>query len=154
MAKERKFSVTQPTIIIWLSSIIAIFFAVLIIVEFLTTPAPHTAITLIVTVFVFIPCAIIILWALMFRIRVTGKTIHVRRLFGIVKYSFKLSDISMVDSVEIQNRMGINYKLTIYTSNGKKVPVETLMVNSQKMIQFINENVELSKIRKTTKMFF
>ena len=58
-----------------------------------------------------------------------------------------------MECITIQTNMGINKKITLRTANGKKVSIETLMVNSDKMMQYLEEYVDASKFRETTKTF-
>ena len=153
MAKNRSFSVTQPPVIPWLSFGIAVFFFILVVIEILLNPAPSTAILVITTLFVFLPCSLLILWASTFRIRVEASAVSVRRCFGLIRYNFDVSEITAVECITIQTNMGINKKITLRTANGKKVSIETLMVNSDKMMQYLEEYVDASKFRETTKTF-
>jgi hypothetical protein len=88
-----------------------------------------------------------------FRIKVEGTTISVRRFFGLINYSFDVTDIALVTCKTVQTQMGQNQNIKLYTSTGKKVPVETLMINSEEMIKFIEENVDETKFRRSFKSF-
>lgn len=147
----KSFTVTQPRILIWLSLLLMGFFVLVLTVDALAAGMLETAKLIAVTVLILIPCGLILLWALSFRIRVEGTTVRVRRFFGFANYRFDVKDITLVVCKTVQNHMGQNQKLTLYTAAGKKVPVETLMDNSGLMIRFLEENVSPDKFRRSTK---
>lgn len=89
----------------------------------------------------------------MFRIKVNGTKIFVRKCFGLVNFCLDVSDITSVKWKTVKTKLGQNEKITVFTSKRKKVPVETLMVNSSKMIKFIEENVDETKIKRIYKNF-
>ena len=153
MARKKSFTVTNPPMLIWLTLVLMGFFVIVVVLNMLTTPPPHTAMIVAITIFIFIPCTLIILWTKFFRIRVEGTTIKVKRFFGLVNYQFDVSEITTVRYLTAQTRMGRNQKIALHTSTGKTVPVETLMINSEKMIKFIEENVDETKFRKEFKSF-
>ncbi len=153
MTQKKSFTVTQPPVILWLFLVLMGLFLVPVVIHLLVSPPPHTAMIIVTSVFIFLPCTLIILWAKFFKIEVSGTTIKVRKRFGIVNFCFDVSEITKVKYKIVQNQMGENQKITIVTSKGKKVPVETLMVNSKEMVTFIESNVDQSKIEKTVKVF-
>ncbi len=153
MARKKSFTLTQPPVLMWLALMIMGFFLVLMVVDMLATSSLDIAMAVVITMVILIPCTLIFLWAKFFRIKVEGTTISVRRFFGIVNYRFDVTDITAVRCITVQNRMGQNQNIKLYTSTGKKVPVETLMVNSEKMNKFIEENVDQSKFQNSFKTF-
>lgn len=150
MASKKSFTVTQPTMLIWLALILMGVFVAVTVIDMLASGVSIAKLIL-VTVVIFIPCGLIALWAWLFRIQVEGNVISVRRFFGLINYRFDVSDITVVACKTVKNQIGQNQKITLYTSTGKKVPIETLMINSEKMIKFIEENVEEEKFRRSFK---
>ena len=153
MARKKGFTLTQPPMLMWMALMIMGFFLVLMVVHTLAASSPDIAMVAVVTIVILIPCTLVILWAKFFRIKVEGTTISVRRFFGIVNYRFDVTDITVVRCKTVQSRMGRNQKIKLCTSTGKKIPVETLMINSREMIQFLAENVDKSKFQNSFKTF-
>lgn len=149
--RKRKITVINPPITFWLCICILAFFVILILVNTIFSPPPHTAMYVCITVFVFIPGTIVALWTKMFRIQVHGTQISVRKCLGLVNFSFDVSEITKVEWKIVETKFGQNEKVIVYTSKGKKFPIETLMVDSGKIIKFIEDNVEKNQINKTYK---
>lgn len=148
---KENFTVINPPITFWLCITILGFFIILIIITTLFTPPPHTAMYVCVILFVFIPGIIISMWTKMFRIKVSGTTIHVRKSLGLIKFNINVSDITNVKWKITDTKFGRNEKIIIYTAKGQKIPLETIMINSNKMIKFIEKNVDKTKISKDYK---
>ncbi|MEO2188137.1 hypothetical protein [[Clostridium] innocuum] len=96
MCTRRCFTVTNPPIVFWLLVCILCFFIILVVLNTIFLPPPHTAMYICITVFVFIPVTFVILWTKMYRIRVNGSRITVRKGLGLVKFSFAITDIRNV----------------------------------------------------------
>lgn len=148
---KENFTVINPPITFWLCITILVFFIILIIITTLFTPPPHTAMYVCVMIFVFIPGSIISIWTKMFRIKVKGTKIYVRKSLGLINFDIDISDITNVKLEITDTKFGRNEKLIVFTSKGKKIPVETIMINSNKMIKFIEKNVDKTKISKNYK---
>lgn len=147
MKSRKNFTVTNPQITFWLCLCILGLFVIIVLVNTIFSPPPHTAMYVCITIFVFIPGTIVTLWTKMFRIKVNGTKISVRKCLGLINFSLDLSDIISVEWKIVETKFGRNEKIKLFTSKGKKIPIETLMVNSSKMIKFIEENIEKSKIK-------
>lgn len=141
------FTVTNPPILFRLCLCIIGFFGILALVYTVFSPPPHIAMYVCLTLFVFIPGMFVALWTKMFRIEVSGTQICVRKCLGLVRFTFDVSDITIVERKIVKTQFGQNEKIRIFTSQGKKVPVETLMINSGRMIKFISENVSETKMK-------
>lgn len=151
MKSRKNFTVTNPQITFWLCLCILGFFVIIVLVNTIFSPPPHTAMYVCITIFVFIPGTIVTLWTKMFRIKVNGTKISVRKCLGLINFSLDVSDIVSVEWKIVETKFGRNEKITLFTSKGKKIPIEALMVNSSKMIKFIEENIKESKIKRIYK---
>jgi hypothetical protein len=140
-------------VIIWLCLLLMGFFIVFLAAETLSAGSLNIGKLVLVAVLILIPCGLAVLWAATFRIKVDGTVISVCKCFGLVRFRFDVADITAVACKTIQNRMGQTQKITLYTSKGKKVPIETVMNNSEMMIKFIEENVGEEKFRRSLKTF-
>lgn len=151
MKPSKNFTVTNPPIIFHLCIFILAFFVILVLVNTIISPPPHIAMYVCITIFVFIPGTLIALWTKMFRIKVNGTKIYVRKSLGIVNFSLDVSDIVNVECKIVETKFGQNEKIKVFTLKGKKFPIETLMVNSNKFIKYLEQNVEETKINKIYK---
>lgn len=84
------------------------------------------------------------LWVHTCYIQVNGWMITVRKSFGLVKFKVHISDIRRVENV-MANLGGSpalrNSNVTVYTDRGT-FKVETLMENSEKMLRYLEENLD------------
>lgn len=117
-------------------------------IEYDLLAATHTAMYICITVFVFIPVTFVILWTKMYRIRVNGSRITVRKGLGLVKFSFAITDIRNVQWKVRKNTFVQNEIITVFTAQGKRFKVESLMVNADKMQAFLTDHVEENKIKR------
>jgi hypothetical protein len=143
--KKRRFVMTVPNVLIWLSlALIGVFVLITIIdtVAHGKFDAPGAIAFAIVTI---LPALLIILYTLGFKVEVDNTTIKVRRKFGLVHYSFDVTEITQVYCLKTFSDIAANENIKVRTSSGKSMPVETIMVNSDKMIQFLKENVDPEK---------
>jgi len=143
----------MPKRVFWMGLGILIFFVILIIVNVIATPPPHTALYVCITIFVFIPTTIVMFWVKMFRIKVNGTKIFVRKCFGLVNYHLDVSDITHVKWKTVRANRKQHENIKVYTSKGKKFPIGDSLVNSSEMIAFIEENVDETKIKRIYKTF-
>lgn len=97
--------------------------------------------------FVFIPVSLVTLWTKLFRIQVKDTVISVRRALGLVRFTFDVSDIARVEWKRADTGFGRNECITVFTSENKKFHIETLMINAERMMKYITEMVDESKIR-------
>lgn len=141
--KKTSFTVTYPPIIICLSLVLIAFFVTLTVLYTIFSD-PHPLLYICTIVIVFIPCTSVFLWAKLFKVTVNGNRITVRRHNGF-KYSFDVSEIVRVDRKIVETGMGANEIITIRT-NSRHFKVETLMRGSDKMLEYILENVNSRKI--------
>ena len=79
--------------------------------------------------------------------------VSARKGLGLINFNFDVSDIAKVEWKIIETKYGKNEKITVFTSKGKKISIEPIMVNSGKMIKFIEDNVDKTRIKKTYKDF-
>ena len=153
MKSKKNFIVTNPPAIFWLCLFILVSFVILTLAYTIFSPPPHTAMYVCFAIIVFIPGTIVALWTKAFKITVSGTKISVRKHFGFVHFSFDVSEISEIKWKTVVTKAIHNEIITIFTSKGKRITVETVMVNSNKMIEFIEKNVDPAKIKKTYKKF-
>jgi len=119
MRTRKCFTVTNPPIVFWLWVCILCFFIILVVLNTIFLPPPHTAMYICITVFVFIPVTFVILWTKMYRIRVNGSRITVRKGLGLVKFSFAITDIRNVQWKVRKNTFAQNEMITVFTAQGK-----------------------------------
>ncbi len=148
MSTRKCFTVTNPLITFRLLVCTLCFFIILVVLNILFTPPPHTAMYICTTVFVFIPLTFLILWTKMYKIRVNGSKISVRKGLGLVKFSFVITDIRNVQWKVRKNRFAQNEVITVFTAQGKQFKVESLMVNADNMQAFLKDHVEENKIKR------
>ena len=153
MKSKKNFIVTHPPAIFWLCIFVLVFCVILTTAYTVFSPPPHTAMYVCFAILVFIPEPIVALWTKAFRITVIGTKISVRKCFGLVHFSLDVSEISKIEWKTVETKVIHNEIITIFTSKGKRIPVETVMVNSNKMIEFIEKNVDPAKIKKIYKKF-
>lgn len=151
MKSRRNFKVINPPILFWLCICIRVFFVFLVLLNTIFSPPPHITMYVCITILVFIPGIIVVLWTKTFRIKVNGTQISVRKCFGLDNFSLDVSEIAKVKWKVVDKKFGQNEKVTVFTSKGKRIPIETLMVNSDKMMKLIKENVEETKIKRIYK---
>ncbi len=96
MSAARNFTVTNPPITFWLCIGILGFFVILVLANTIFSPPPHTAMYVCITIFVFIPGTIVTLWTKIFRVKVSGTEISVRKCLGLVNFILDISDITKV----------------------------------------------------------
>jgi hypothetical protein len=84
----------------------------------------------------------------MFRIKVSGTEISVRKCLGLGRFNFDVSEIDSVEWKIVETKFGQNEKIKVFTSKGKKISIETLMINSDKFIKYLEENVNENRINK------
>ena len=84
----------------------------------------------------------------MYRIRVNGSRITVRKGLGLVKFGFAITDIRNVQWKVRKNTFAQNEMITVFTAQGKRFKVESLMVNADKMQAFLTDHVEENKIKR------
>lgn len=150
MVGEPCFTLKQPKLISQLMFALMGVSLAAVAANLLFAPPPHTGVILVFTVLVFIPCTLIILWAKLFKIEVRGTRVSVQRAFGMVRHHLDVSEITRVKYRNVQNQMGLNQKMTLYTSKGKIVSAETLMVNFEMLDAFIKSNVCNENIQEHT----
>ena len=74
-------------------------------------------------------------------ISVNGSKITVQKGFALKPFIIDITEITRVFTIVSNTYAGININMKIYTSKGKKFNVETLMLNSDKMFDFIDKNI-------------
>lgn len=104
-----------------------------------TTSHPQLVFLIIITAVFVIPFFIAWLWAKRYSIKVQGTSISVQKSFRIKPVCFDVSEITKAVYLITETRMGLNVKVTVYTSGYGKFTVETLMINSDKMCVYLEE---------------
>lgn len=146
MYLQHEFVLYRPKIICQLSLfLIAIFIIILFVCSFFKE-LPHEIIYFCVTVFIFIPFSLLAVWAKMFRIKIINDQIQIRKCFGIINNKYTVNDITKVEWRTMETIYGINELITIFFIDNKKIKIETLMINSDKMKNYIEQNVSTNKI--------
>lgn len=149
MGSKGRYAVTYPPLIFWLDLFIIGFFVVAIVLNTLFTPPPHTAMYGWITAIVFIPAIWVALMTKLFRISVNGTRISVRRRLGLFRFSFDISSIVRVDVKAVDSGVGRLLSMTLHTSDNKKVNVDALMVNADKLMKLVMNSVEEDRIHYT-----
>lgn len=150
MKSQKKFTVTNPSIIFWLYLFIIGFFVVAIILNIIFSKEFSVGVCVCVTIFIFIPGIWAMLWSKIPKITVEGARVTVRKWTGI-KYTFTVDDIIEVQCKSTDTNMGLDESFLIKTRQGKKVAVSTLMNGFENMATYIEKNVEQDKIHKIFK---
>lgn len=91
---------------------------------------------ILITLFVFIPCSIAMLYSKLFKVTVSGSMITVRRGTG-VKYSFDVSEIVKVDWKIVYTRALHNEKITVITAS-KHFSIESAMDGSVYLLECVH----------------
>ena len=76
------------------------------------------------------------------------KITKVRKGLGLVKFSFAITEIRNVQWKVRKNTFAQNEMITVFTAQGKRFKVESLMVNADKMQAFLTDHVEENKIKR------
>ena len=148
---RKKFVVkNNSSLAFWLLAIIAFFLIGLIICS-ISTKELSVPLVITMLVFVDIPCVIAIMWLNVFRVTVSGTGITNRNMFGISR-SFDISEISLVKWKVNDTRYGRTEKIIVYFKH-HKFSVETLMQNFNKFSNYIENNVDSSRIKIVNKSF-
>lgn len=148
MDQKNSITLRMPATIAWLNLVLIAFFAVLIIMKTIFTDGPHDMMYKYVTLCIFVPCSLIIVLTSLWRVKVNGSKITVRKyVFG--RRSFDVSDIVKVNRLIVNTPIGKNEKMTVKTAS-TQFSVETLMKGSKQMFEFILANVDESKIEVVT----
>ena len=145
MTVNRSYTVKNPPVLYTLSVCMVYVFCGIWLLYLILTPQFHTGLLacLILAALPFVLCAI---WAKRYSIKVSGTTITLQRSFHLKPCRFDMSDIT-------ETRVGINTKLTVYTSSCGKFTVETLMTNSKKLQEQIKASVSKNNIQIVRKSF-
>ena len=151
MNSKKNITVINPPINFWGCIFIIGFFVILVLAYTIFSSPPHTAMYICFIIFILIPWTIIALWTKMYRVKVSGTKIYVRKRLGLVNYNFDISDITNVKWKITSTRYGEVDNITIFVSKGKTFKIETLMVHSDKFIKILEDNVEEHKISKIYK---
>lgn len=148
MKPRRNFTVANQPIIFGLCICMIAIFAVIVFIDTLSSGKLNILSFVCVCLFIFIPALIVALWAKLFRIKVNDRTISVRKCFGLVNYSIDVSEISNIEWKITETKYACNEKIAAFTTTGKKIPIETLMVNSEEFIKYLEKNVDPNKVHK------
>lgn len=151
MKSQKSFTLTHPPMNVQLMMLVLASLAFIVVFYLTVSPPRYIVVDVVMTLMVILLVIFAILWVKMFRVKVSGTTITVRKGVGLTHFRFDVSEIEKVKWKAVEAKSGRTDKITIYTADHKKVPVETLMVNSDKMIAFLKQYVEASKIEKTYK---
>ena len=146
MTRKKHFTVTLPPLLFWIYMAIFIFFAILLTIEIITSENP-TAAVIIVSLFILLPCLIVMLWARSFKVEVNGSVIKVRKGLGLIHRSFDVADITLVQAELADSKLGRIQSLILYRAGRKAVSVGTTMPGFEKFRKYITENVDESKFQ-------
>ena len=148
---QKKFVVkNNSNLSFWLLAIMS-FFVIGLIIRSVSTKDFSIPLVVSMLVFVDIPCVIAIMWLKVFRVTVSGMGITYRNIFGISR-TVDVSEISRVKWRVNNTRYGKMEKITVYFRY-HKFSVETLMQNFNKFSDYIENNVDGSRIRIVKKSF-
>lgn len=139
MRLKKTFQVKNPPIISNMCLCIVLFFLAMALVYVLTTPQPHPAILLSITALFVIPFSVGWIWAKRYCVKVKETSISLQKSFRANPVCFDVSEITKVVYLITQTRMGQNVKIKVHTSEYGKFTVETLMINSDKMKEYLEE---------------
>jgi len=133
------------------STFLALFLLlVLLLIFFTIIDGPqHPAMYVIFIFFMITPCVVVMLWAKLFKIVVSGEKITIRKGTG-VTYSIYISEIVQVDQKIVYNKWGRTETITVSTTS-RRFSIESFMEGFDKMSSYLLENVDNSKINTTTK---
>ena len=120
-------------------------------VVFSLTEGTNPAMYIVVFILIILPCILAMCWVKRYKITVEGRRITVRKGFGF-KFSLDVSEIVRVQWKTSLTVMGRNEKITVRTAS-KKFTVETLMIESETMMEYLKENVAAHKISTTVRNF-
>lgn len=149
MKSKKEFTVSNQPMILGLCICIIAIFTVIVLIDTLSSGKLNIVSFICVCLFIFIPAIVVALWAKMFRIQVNYRTISVRKCFGFINYKLDVSEIANIEWKITETKYACNEKISAFTIDGKKIPIETLMINSDEFIKYLEENVEPNKIHKT-----
>lgn len=147
MKKRDNFTVTCPKLMVRLCTLLIAIFIVIAVLSTIFSD-PHPLLYVNTVIIIFIPCTWSILWAKLFKITVKGSMIYVRRHNG-MKYSLDVSEIVRVDRKIVPTGMMARNEITTVRTASRRFKLETLMDGSDKMIAYLLENVDSSKIHIT-----
>ena len=148
MTRKKHFTVTLPPLLFWIYMAIFIFFAILLTIEIFTSENPTAAI-IVISLFILLPCLLVMLWTWSFKVEVNGSVIKVRRGLGLIHRRFDVADITLVKAETADTQLGSIHSFTLYTSAGKVVSVGNTMPGFDKFKKYITENVDESKFQQT-----
>lgn len=144
MESSRNFTAKNPVIIHQLCMmLVAAMIAIMAFFTLIDGPEPAMYITF--SILFVIPFSIAALWSKRKYIRVNGTTITVRNGLALFPFEISVYDITRVKCIITHMNTRDNINMTVY-ANRKKFGVETTMVNSQKLIAYINQYVAADKI--------
>lgn len=136
-------------------TVIGLMILMLVLFTIFTEP-PHLAMYICTFLFIILPLSIAAMWSGLYKVTVNGSRITVRRATGI-QYRFDVSEVKKVNwrkniirlpaYEEPSGVAGVRSEvIRIYTSSGKRISIETLMVGFEEMSEYVLENVDSGKI--------
>ena len=139
MSRSKSFAVKNPPILFKMSMWMIPVFLSIWAIQAITTFQLHLALLITIIILFVIPCTIVALWGKRYSVKVNGRSITLQRALRIEPLCFDVSEIAKVRCVIAETRAGQNTKITVYTSSCGKFSVETLMSNSDKMKEYLEE---------------
>jgi len=124
---------------------------------------PHLAMYITTFLSFVLPCSVAAMWFGLYKVTVDGSKITVRRATGL-KYCFDISEVKRVTWRKNAIRMtafdepsgttivGLQV-IRVYTMSGKRISIETMMNGFDQMSEYIEENVDQSKIHFINRSF-
>ena len=142
-----RFTVKNQTIIYKLSMIMVGIVGLMILIDVLFNPRRQIGAYIVGVLLLAMPSAVAGIWAKRYCIIVRDTTITVQKGLAWKTFAIDISEITRVVCIVSNTRVGLNTNMKIYTDSGKRFNVETLMVNSDKMFNYITKNVQEEKIQ-------
>ncbi|MDD5934979.1 MAG: hypothetical protein PUC65_05330 [Clostridiales bacterium] len=150
MSRNKSFTVMNPKCNFWLCIVVLGLLTIPVFAEFIMKSLDIVFFVCLI-IFVYIPGLMIAFGSRMYRVKVNDTKISVRKKWGLVNFSLDISDITAVKWIEADTTFGQNDNIKIFTSQKKHFKIETVMINSDKFIELMNQYVEESKITKIHK---
>ena len=142
-----RFTVKNPLILYKMSMVMVGICVVMMAMYTLFEPQRQLGMYIVVIMLFVIPFAVAGIWAKRYRIIVKDTTITVQKGLAWKPFTIDISEITRVVCIISNTRVGVNKNMKIYTGSGKRFNVETHMITSDKMFDFINKNVQEERIQ-------
>lgn len=139
MGSKVSFEVKNPPVLYHVCKWAALVLLGVIALYAVTTPQPHPAIIGPIALLFVFPLTVVAVYTKRYRIKVKDTTITLQRGFRAKPVSFDVSDVTKLVCIVTDTRAGQNFKITAHTTSCGTFTVETLMTNSGKMKEFLEQ---------------